>query len=63
MRQTKARIEEEAHRMHRRRFQGAVNHGYAEARRSPGWERTLAERAEWDYALTDGLAESRLLYR
>jgi hypothetical protein len=41
------------------RFLEAVNHGYEIARRSPDWEEMLAERAEWDYALADGLAEPR----
>jgi hypothetical protein len=44
--------------LRRRRFLDAVNHGYADARRSPDWEGMLAERAEWDYALADGLPES-----
>jgi hypothetical protein len=42
--------------LRRHRFLAAVNHGYEDARRSPGWEGMLAERAEWDYALADGLA-------
>src|SRR6202140_2218073 len=41
--------------LRRRRFLDAVNHGYADARRSLDWEGMLAERAEWDYALADGL--------
>ena len=45
--------------LRRRRFLEAVNRGYEDARRSPGWEGMLAERAEWDYALADGLAEPR----
>ena len=45
--------------LRRRRFLDAVNHGYADARRSSDWEGILAERAEWDYAVADGLAESR----
>jgi len=45
--------------LRRRRFLEAVNHGYEDARRSPGWEGMLAERVEWDYALADGLAEPR----
>jgi predicted transcriptional regulator len=45
--------------LRRRRFLEAVNQGYEDARRSPGWEGILAERAEWDYALADGLAEPR----
>jgi len=44
--------------LRRRRFLEAVNHGYADARRSPGWEGMLAERGEWDYTLADGLPES-----
>jgi hypothetical protein len=44
--------------LRRRRFLDAVNHGYADARRSPDWGGVLAERAEWDYALADGLSES-----
>jgi predicted transcriptional regulator len=44
--------------LRRRRFLDAVNQGYADARRSPDWEGMLAERAEWDYALADGLPES-----
>ena len=45
--------------LRRQRFLEAVNDGYEKARRSPGWEGTLAERAEWDYALADGLAGPR----
>jgi predicted transcriptional regulator len=41
--------------LRRRRFLDAVNQGYADARRSDDWEGILAERAEWDYALADGL--------
>jgi predicted transcriptional regulator len=44
--------------LRRRRFLDAVNQGYADARRSPDWEGMLAERAEWDYALADGLPQS-----
>ena len=44
--------------LRRRRFLDAVNQGYVDARRSPDWEGILAERAEWDYALADGLLES-----
>ena len=44
--------------LRRRRFLDAVNQGYADARRSPDWKGILAERAEWDYALADGLPES-----
>jgi hypothetical protein len=39
------------------RFLEAVNHGYEAARRSPEWEAILAERADWDSTLTDGLLE------
>lgn len=44
--------------LRRRRFLDAVNRGYADARRSADWEGILAERAEWDYALADGLPPS-----
>jgi hypothetical protein len=44
--------------LRRRRFLDAVNYGYADLRRSPDWGGILAERAEWDYALADGLPES-----
>ncbi|HJW13513.1 MAG TPA: toxin-antitoxin system protein [Thermoanaerobaculia bacterium] len=52
-------IAEAVEELRRRRFLEAVNRGYEEARRSPAWEGMLAERAEWDYALADGLASSR----
>lgn len=44
--------------LRRRRFLEAVNQGYEDARRGPGWEAMVAERAEWDYSLADGLPES-----
>jgi hypothetical protein len=45
--------------LRRRRFLEAVNRGYGEARQSPAWGAMLAERADWDYALADGLAAPR----
>jgi predicted transcriptional regulator len=44
--------------LRRRRFLEAVNRGYEAASRSPGWEEMVAERAEWDYTLADGLGEA-----
>jgi predicted transcriptional regulator len=41
--------------LRRQRFLETVNHGYANARRGFGWKGMLAERAEWDHTLADGL--------
>lgn len=44
--------------LRRRRFLEAVNQGYEDARRGPVWEAMVAERAEWDHTLADGLLDS-----
>lgn len=40
-----------------KRLLESVNRGYEAVRRSPEWKVILAERADWDCALTDGLIE------